>query len=464
MLGEAVAAAPSGAGLASRATRGPDVPGFPRRCLALGIGRRSYRPRGLAALPRDTLRAMQRLRLTTAGESHGPGLTAVLQGMPAGLKVDFELVARDLRRRQHGHGRGRRMQIEQDAVEVRGGVRGGETLGSPIALWIANRDYASWEKVMHAAEVDPRAAEQRRLKAPRPGHVDLAGGIKYDRRDLRDVLERASARETAARVAAGAFAKMLLAEVGVDLRSGVRSLGPIGAGRPVPSWSELLRVDDDSPLRAIDRELETEMVALVDRAKEEGDTLGGAVTVIAHGVPAGLGAHVHWDEKLDGQLAQAVGSIPAVKAVEIGDALRASAGFGSAAHDPIEHQPPATGVAPEAAWAWRRPSNHAGGLEGGITNGEDVVITAYMKPISTLRRAIPSVDLDTLEPHRAQYERSDVTALPACGVVAEAMVALVLADALLVKLGGDSLEEVLAHLEATRSRQRQWPGPAVPVE
>ncbi len=422
---------------------------------------------------------MQRLSLTTAGESHGPGLVAVLRGMPAGLRVDFELLARDMRRRQHGYGRGRRMQIEQDEVEVRGGVRGGETLGSPIALWIANRDYTAWEKVMHAVEVDAKAAEQRRLKAPRPGHVDLAGGVKYDRRDLRDVLERASARETAARVAAGAFARMLLRELGIEIRSGVRSLGPIGAGRPAPAWDDLLRVDEESPLRAIDRELEAEMVALVDQAKEDGDTLGGAVTVIARGVPMGLGSHVHWDEKLDGQLAQALASIPAVKAVEIGDALRASAGFGSAAHDPIHYEPAeptsatastddAVSGAPERSprSPWRRPTNHAGGLEGGITNGEDLVLTAYMKPISTLRRAIPSVDLDTLEPHRAQYERSDVTALPACGVVAEAMVALVVADALLVKLGGDSLTEVRAHFAATLALQRRWPpsAEAVPVE
>ena len=399
---------------------------------------------------------MRRLLLTTAGESHGPGLTAILRGLPAGLRVDFELIARDLRRRQHGYGRGRRMQIEQDAVEVRGGVRGGETLGSPVALWIANRDYANWEKVMDAAAVDPRAAEQRRLKAPRPGHVDLAGGIKYDRRDLRDVLERASARETAARVAAGAFAKMLLREVGVEIRSGVRSLGPLGAGRPVPSWDDLLRIDDESPLRAIDRELEAEMVALVDQAKEAGDTLGGAVTVIARGVPAGLGSHVHWDEKLDGRLCAALGSIPAVKAVEIGNALLASAGFGSAAHDPIEHD---AALRQLGRAGWRRPSNHAGGLEGGITNGEDVVLTAYMKPISTLRQPIGSVDLDTLEPHRAQYERSDVTALPACGIVGEAMVALVLADSLLEKVGGDSLAEFRSHFDATLSLQRNWPHP-----
>jgi len=390
---------------------------------------------------------MPRLTLTTGGESHGPGLTAVLTGMPAGLAVDFEFLAREMARRQHGFGRGRRMAIESDRAEVRGGVRGGETLGSPIVLWIENRDYASWRGVMAPEEVDPRAAESRRLKAPRPGHADLAGGIKYLRRDLRDVLERASARETAARVAAGALAKLLLRELGVEIRSGVRSLGAVGLDRPVPTWEELLRVDDASPLRAVDREREAEMVALVERAQRDGDTLGGAVTVIAHGVPAGLGSHVQWNEKLDGRLAQAVMSVPAVKAVEIGAGIAASGGPGSAAHDPIDYRD----------GAFSRPSNRAGGLEGGITNGEDLVVTAYKKPIATLRQGLPSVDLDTLEPHASQYERSDVTALPAAGVIAEAMVALVLADALLEKLGGDSLAEVKAHWEATCALQRAWP-------
>jgi chorismate synthase len=390
---------------------------------------------------------LRRLRLLTAGESHGPGLSAMLLGMPAGLRVDLAVIDGDLRRRQHGYGRGKRMQIESDAVEIRGGVRNGETLGSPIALWIANRDWPAWEKVMHPAEVDPRLAELRRLKAPRPGHVDLAGGIKYQRHDLRDLLERASARETAARVAAGAFARLLLREVGVEIRSGLRSLGHLGAERPTPTWAELQEVDEESPLRAVDRALEPEMVALVDTATEAGDTLGGAVTVIAHGVPPGLGSHVHWDEKLDGRLCQAVGSIPAVKAVEIGDGIAVSRAFGSAAHDPIARED----------GSWRRPTNRAGGLEAGITNGEDVVVTAYMKPISTLRKGLPSVDVDTLEPHKAQYERSDITAVPACGVIAEAMVALVLADALLEKLGGDSLGEVKAHLAATLEQQAAWP-------
>ncbi len=392
---------------------------------------------------------MRRLHLITGGESHGPGLTAILTGLPAGLRVDLGVLARDLARRQHGFGRGRRMQIEKDAAEIRGGVRGGETLGSPVVLWIANRDYVSWEGVMGPETVDPRLAELRRLKSPRPGHTDLAGGIKYQRRDLRDVLERASARETTARVAAGALARMLLAEFGVEIKSGVRFLGPVGVDRSVPTWEDLLQVDETSPLRAIDRSLEPEMVRLVERAKEEGDTLGGAVTVIAHNVPVGLGSHVQWDEKLDGRLAQAILSIHAVKAVEIGAGVEASRGFGSAAHDAI-------GRTEDGRWT--RPTNRAGGLEGGVTNGEDVVITAYKKPIATLRKGMPSVDLDTLEPHASQYERSDVTALPAAGVIAEAMVALVLADALLEKIGGDSMAEVKAHWEATLAQQRAWPG------
>lgn len=395
-----------------------------------------------------------RLTLQTGGESHGPGLTAILAGMPAGLRVDPTFLAREMARRQHGFGRGRRMAIERDRAEIRGGVRGGETLGSPIVLWIENRDFESWKGVMGPEEVDPRLAETRRLKAPRPGHADLAGGIKYDRRDLRDVLERASARETAARVAAGAIAKLLLREVGVEIRSGVRSLGPIGADRPVPTWEEILRVDEESPLRAIDRDKEAEMVALVERAQKEGETLGGAVTVIAHGaegLPVGLGSHVQWSEKLDGRLAQAVMSVPAVKAVEIGAGLAASRGWGSEAHDAI-----APG-GPDSVSRFARATNRAGGLEGGMTNGEDLVITAYKKPIATLKKGLPSVDLDTLTPHASQYERSDVTALPAAGVIAEAMVALVLADALLTKLGGDSLAELKAHWEATKALQRAWP-------
>jgi chorismate synthase len=393
---------------------------------------------------------MRRLRLTTAGESHGPGLSAVLEGLPAGLRVDFALLEREMRRRQHGHGRGRRMQIEQDRAEIRGGVRNGETLGSPLALWIENRDWPNWQRAMTAdpAGFDAEFAELRRLRSPRPGHVDLAGGQKYLRRDLRDLLERASARESAARVAAGAFARMLLAELGIEIRSGVRSLGPLGADEPTPAWEQLLAVEDDSPLRAIDHALEPEMVALVDRAKADGDTLGGSVVVIAHGVPPGLGSHVQWHEKLDGRIAQAMLSVPAVKAVEIGAAIAAARDSGSRAHDAIDYS---------RERGFTRPTNRAGGVEAGITNGEDVVVTLYKKPIATLREGLPSVDLDTLEPHRAQYERSDVTALPAAGVIGEAMLALVLADACLEKYGGDSMRELLAHAESSRRLVRDWP-------
>jgi chorismate synthase len=397
---------------------------------------------------------LRRLSLTTAGESHGPGLTAILTGLPAGLAVDTDLVTRDLARRQHGYGRGRRMQIERDVAEIRGGVRGGETLGSPLALWITNLDAPNWLRAMSpdAAAIDPAFAELRRLKSPRPGHADLAGGEKYLRRDLRDILERASARETTARVAAGAFAKMLLARLGVEIASGVVSLGPVGAGAPTPAWEDLRHVDDGSPLRAVDSALEAEMIRAVDAAKAQGDTLGGAVTVIAHGVPAGLGSHVAWSDKLDGRIAQAMMSVPAVKAVELGSAVAASRGPGSAAHDAILRREP-DGRFPRA-------SNRAGGLEGGITNGQDVVVTLYKKPIATLRDGLPSVDLDDLdsrEPHLSQYERSDVTALPAAGVIGESMLALVLADACLEKFGGDSMPELLAHFAASRDLARRWP-------
>lgn len=394
---------------------------------------------------------MRRLRLTTAGESHGPGLTAILDGLPAGLRIDFERLARDLARRQHGHGRGRRMQIETDRAEILGGVRAGETIGSPVAIWIENNDWPNWQRAMAARgeEIDREFAALRRLRSPRPGHADLAGGEKYLRHDLRDVLERASARETTARVAAGAFARMLLSELGVEIASGVRALGPIGAGAPVPTWEQVAAVDDESPLRAIDRALEPEMVALVDAAKQKGETLGGAVTVIARGVPVGLGSHVSWESKLDGRIAQAMMSVPAVKAVEIGAALDAARGYGSAAHDAI--------LPRVESGRFPRASNRAGGLEGGITNGEDVVVTLYKKPIATLRDGLPSIDLDSGEARSSQYERSDVTALPAAGVIGEAMLALVLADAALEKYGGDSMPELLAHFAASRRLARLWP-------
>jgi chorismate synthase len=300
---------------------------------------------------------------------------------------------------------------------------------------------------MDPRSTDPRKVELRRVHRPRPGHTDLAGGLKYLRDDLRDVLERSSARETTARVALGAFAKMFLAELGVTIRSGVVSLGDVGTDNPVPSWAEISAVDEGSPLRAVHAVQEAAMVSAVDRAKEAGDTLGGRVTVIAHGVPAGWGSHVQWDRKLDGRIGQAMLSIHAVKAVELGAGVPASAWPGTRAHDAIEYD----------GARFRRPSNRAGGIEGGVSNGEDVVVTLYKKPIATTRQGLPSVDLDTLERAESQYERSDVTALPAAGVIGEAMLALVLADAALEKLGGDSMAEVLAHHEATRGLEAGWP-------
>lgn len=392
---------------------------------------------------------MAPLSLVTAGESHGPLLTAVLSGLPAGLRVDPADVDRDLARRQHGYGRGGRMQIERDAVRFTGGLRGGETLGSPVSMEVENRDHAVWEQVMGPLSIDPEAAAKRRLTSPRPGHADLAGGMKYGRRDLRDVLERASARETAARVAAGAVCKALLRACGIEVRSGVLSVG--GVGVPEPSegfgFAHLSAVEETSPFRAVDRAVEPAMATAVDEARKAGDTLGGTVLVGARGLPAGLGSHVSWERKLDGRIAQAILSIPAVKAVSIGDGVANAYRPGSRAHDPI---------AWERDRGFYRTSNRAGGLEGGMTNGEDLLVTLFQKPISTLRDGLPSVDVETKEPHRAQYERSDVTAVPACGVIAEAMLAFVLADALLEKTGGDSVPEVLANLAAVRAAQRGY--------
>ena len=389
------------------------------------------------------------LRLTTAGESHGPRLTAILEGMPAGLRIDPDFVSRELARRQHGYGRGGRMKIEKDAALFEGGVRGGVTLGFPIAIGILNSDFANWETVMGPLRIDAEAATARRLVRPRPGHADLAGGMKLGAKDLRDVLERASARESVARVAAGAVCKLLLRECGIEVRSGVLSLGAVVDAASPRSFASLANVREESPLRAIDASLETRMVAAVDEAKSLGETLGGSILVAARGVPAGLGSFASWDRKLDGRLGQALLSVPAVKAVELGSAIEASRGPGSAAHDEIEKG---------AGGRLRRRTNRAGGLEAGVTNGEDVVAVVYMKPISTLARGLDSVDLETGEAARAAYERSDVTAVPACGVIAEAMLAFVLADALLESIGGDRLEDVRERLAAHRERVERYPG------
>lgn len=383
------------------------------------------------------------LELTTAGESHGRELVAILSGIPAGLRLDRDAIDRDLARRQHGYGRGGRQKIERDQVEVRGGLRGGMTIGSPLLLAIPNRDWENWAEAMDPWLVDPPRAARKRLTSPRPGHADLAGAWKYGLQgDLRDVLERASARETAARVAAGAVCRQLLALAGVEIRSGVLSLGGIELLVGPPCWEDLLRVDDASPLRTVAPDREAELVARVDDAKRGGDTLGGVVGVIARGVPPGLGTYVRWDGRLDGHLAQAVMSVPAVKAVAIGAGVEAAALPGSLAHDPIV--PGRAGL--------RRGSNRAGGIEGGVTNGEDVVVRAFMKPISTLREPLPSVDLSSGEARPAAYERSDVTAVPACGVIVEAMVAFVLARALLATFGADRVEDTLAALERYRRR------------
>jgi chorismate synthase len=388
------------------------------------------------------------LRLLTAGESHGPRLTAILEGMPAGLRIDAAFVAGELARRQHGYGRGGRMRIEKDEAIFEGGLRGGITLGSPIGIGIANRDFANWETVMGPLAVDPAAAAARRLTRPRPGHADLAGGMKFGAKDLRDVLERASARESVARVAAGAVCKLLLRECGIEVRSGVLSLGPVIDSRSPRSFASLEKVREDSPLRAIDAKLEEQMVEAVDAAKRGGETLGGEILVGARGVPAGLGSYVSWDRKLDGRIGQALLSVPAVKAVEFGSAIEASRGLGSLAHDEIE-----TG----AGGRLRRRTNRAGGLEAGVTNGEDLIAVIFMKPISTLAKGLDSVDLETGAAARSAYERSDITAVPACGVIAEAMLAFVLADALLELTGGDRLEDVTARLAAHRDRVRQYP-------
>ena len=373
------------------------------------------------------------LRFTTAGESHGPQLTIIVEGMPAGVRLDRARIDRDLARRQHGYGRGGRMKIERDEVNISAGVRGGETLGSPVAITIRNADFENWKGAMAVWDLDAADAEKRRVHAPRPGHVDLAGGMKYDRRDLRDVLERASARETASRVAAGAIAKELLRAFGIEIRSGVVAVGSAGDPDYAPSWEELLAVDDDSPLRAARRSDEDAMVRAVDVAKEAGETLGGTIVIAAHGVPVGLGSYVQWNEKLDGRIGQAILSIHAVKAVAIGDGVGAARRIGSEVHDAIYF---------EEGRRYHRTTNRAGGMEGGVTNGQDVVVRAFMKPISTLRRGLPSVDIETRDAHRSAWERSDVTAVPACGVVCEAMLAIVLAGAMREKFGGDSLTEM----------------------
>lgn len=375
------------------------------------------------------------LRFYTAGESHGQALLAFISGLPASLPIDVEFINHELHRRQLGYGRGGRQKIEKDRAEIFAGVRHGQTIGAPIALRIENRDWANWGKILPVEDTEGLDATSKKLVAPRPGHADLAGSQKFNFHDARYVLERASARETAARVAAGAFAKLLLKAFGVEIASHTVQIGHVKLER-VASWREIRAAcgDLESPLRCVDAATQERMKAEVDAALKAGDTVGGIFEVVAHQVPVGLGSHAQWDEKLDGRLAQAVMSIQAVKGVEIGAGVFAAGAYGSEVQDEISYD--------KAAKRFLRSSNRAGGLEGGITNGEDVIVRGYLKPISTLRRPLGTVDMVTKEPVKAAYERSDWCVVPAAGVAAEAMVALVLADAFLQKFGGDSLTEL----------------------
>ena len=382
------------------------------------------------------------LRFLTAGESHGRGMVAILEGMPAGLPIGADAVDVQLARRMQGYGRGARMKIERDRVEWLSGVRAGETLGSPIAMLVANRDWANWEEVM-AHEGEPGETRRRKVLRPRPGHADLVGSLKYDRRDARDILERASARETAARVAAGAVARRLLEEFGVDIGSHVVSLGGVDVPPPAELPLPLNRASDQSELRVLDRAVEPALVALIDRAKKDGDTLGGEVEVVVRGLVVGLGSHVSWDRKLDGRLGGALMALPAVKGVGIGLGFESARRPGSQVHDPIDAEAePGAALADARRGGFGRRSNRAGGLEGGITTGAPLVLRLAMKPIATLMSPLPTIHLATGQRAQAQPERSDVTAVPALGVIAEAVAALVLADAMLEKFGGDSLGEL----------------------
>jgi chorismate synthase len=382
------------------------------------------------------------LRFLTAGESHGQALVVIVEGVPAGLELSEDTIAVDLARRQIGYGRGRRMAIERDRAEILSGVRHGHTLGAPIGLLIRNRDWTNWQ---HTMSVPPPAddlpgARRGAVTRPRPGHADLSGGLKYERDDLRDILERASARETASRVAAGAIARAFLRHLGVSIASHVTRIGGahLVAAEPVPfERINALAAEDD--VRCVDEGVAAKMRAAVDAAKEAGDTLGGTFEVVAHRVPAGLGSHVQWDRKLDGRLGQAILSIPAIKAVGFG--LADVIGYlpGSQVHDEIV---PSAGESSGTIPGLSRPTNHAGGLEGGVTNGEDVRVTVWMKPISTLMKPLRSVDLETMAEAKAAIERSDVCAVPAAAVVGEAAVAWVLAEAVIERFGGDTMAAV----------------------
>jgi len=385
-------------------------------------------------------------KFTTAGESHGKALVAIIEGLPAGLEIDIKKINHELWRRQQGYGRGGRMKIETDTVEFLSGVRHGKTLGSPITLFIENRDFVHWTEIMSSEKLETQPKNPRIVSRPRPGHADLAGGQKFGARDLRDILERASARETAARVACGALAKQFLENFGIEIKSHVIKLGNIPEIPLQKTWDEISAIEQDAPLNCADKEIEAAMIAHIDEAKENGDTLGGIFEVVAKNSPVGLGSHTSWAEKLDGRIAQAFMSIQAVKAVEIGEGVLNAGRFGSEVHDEIYFD----------AQNFKRKTNRAGGLEGGITNGEELRVRGYLKPISTLRKALHSVDIDTKKEDLAAFERSDITAVPAAGVIGEAMLAIVLANSLREKFGGDSMEEAKRNFESYQNSLKEY--------
>ncbi len=385
-------------------------------------------------------------KFTTSGESHGKALVSIVEGMPAGVTIDLAALNHELWRRQQGYGRGGRMKIETDTAEILTGVRHGKTLGSPIALMIENRDFVHWTEIMSVEEIEELPKNPRIVKRPRPGHADLVGGQKFQTRDLRDVLERASARETASRVACGAIAKQLLANFGIEVRSHVIQLGSIPAEPISANWDEISQIKVDSLLNCVDDTAEKAMVELIDNAKEEGDTVGGIFEVVVKNLPVGLGSHTSWWEKLDGRLAQAVMSIQAVKAVELGEGVANASRLGSKVHDEITYEDGNFG----------RTSNRAGGLEGGITNGEELRVRGYLKPIATLKKMLRSVDIDSKQEELATFERSDVTAVPAAGVIGEAMVAITMANSMREKFGGDSLEEMKRNFDSYLAQIKEF--------
>ena len=389
------------------------------------------------------------LSFRTAGESHGQALIALVEGIPAHLSIDFDFIDHELKRRQSGYGRGGRMKIERDQVRFLSGVRHGKTIGSPIAMMVENRDWANWEEIMSVREISAEAATKRRVTRPRPGHTDLAGSLKYNHTDARNILERSSARETAARVAAGGLAKVFLKVFGIEVLSHTTAVGKARVPEDlIVSWQQLETIRDDEVVRCALPDIAREMVKEIETAQKDGDTVGGTFEVVARGVPVGLGSHTGWDTRLDGRLAQAVMCVNAVKAVEIGKGVRIAYTQGSQAHDEIAYD--------NQQRRFYHLTNRAGGVEGGITNGEEVRVVGYLKPISTLKKALRSVDMVTKEPFLAQYERSDTCTVPAAGVIGESMVALVLATAFLEKFGGDSVEETTRNYNAYLEQLRAY--------